>query len=277
MAPPYPIEGPDVSVYQDYNKDGQFVPVDFTKVKNTRSSIRFIGIKTGEGVWSGYPEEVFLRQFLAATMSGVDVVFPYHYWHVEISPQSQASYFRKRLLDVLPSIDLTKIKLAVDIEDTDDPKYRASKNTMTQADIVARTPVAKQMTASLRDYLDAVSQINGEPCLWYGADWYESWFLWLAEMSGMDMSFTQKYPRWIASYTSPFMVMPYLCRLQNVWMWQDTSVPDLTRQMQGFPYPTHIDNSWFIKSEIDFKKLFHLEEKPQPVLQNRIFMPIVNT
>jgi GH25 family lysozyme M1 (1,4-beta-N-acetylmuramidase) len=255
LTPPYPIEGPDVSTWQDYSAAGQFVGIDFKLIKASRKSVRMLGIKIGEGSWDGYPEATFQGQAREGLQAGIESVFPYHYWHVEVPASQQAGYYKTRLTNLGQKMTGP---LAVDIEDTDRVEYKPPTQTMTAADIKARTPTAKAMTSALKDYLDAVSQIDGRPCLWYGADWYESWFLWLAAMAGMDMGFVQLYPRWIASYTSPVIYLPYLTKIENVYIWQDTSTPGSARQMQGFPNPSRVDMNWFIKSEADFNRVMLL-------------------
>lgn len=217
MQTNYSIELIDISMYQDYNRLNQFIGIDFKKVKAVRKSIRGIFVKLGEGTWEGYPFDVADSQTRETAEAGLDV-FSTHYWHSEVNPISQARYLKARW----DRLAVKSVRILADIEDTDREDNRPPKVALLPADYPLWKTKAIALVRGIHNYLDAIAQEFGEPPVWYGADWYQSWAFWLASIYGEDISWAKTFQFLDASYTAPIMYLPYGIDLDQVVGWQRT-------------------------------------------------------
>ena len=99
MNSSYPIEGPDISIYQNYTSDQKPAVIDFARVRSCRPGIKFVMVKFSEGNWTGYPDSVAVDQATRADDRGLHVI-PYHYWKYDVPPADQARRF-KAVIDKL--------------------------------------------------------------------------------------------------------------------------------------------------------------------------------
>ena len=260
MQDSYPIEGVDIYSGDNYNASWQFIGIDFKKAKATRPSLKFCYVKLGEGWWDGYPLDVAKEQIASAGEAGFDVG-AYEYDHPEYTVGEQAAYFKKRLQGVSYNLPIM-----IDAEDADLAKYRPPTKPITPAEVPGRMPGAISLITHIREMLDAFSQINGRPALLYTADWYLGWALWLAQMNGTDLTWVNKYPWFLASYTAPVMYLPMTLELKNVLIWQHTSTPAAPMQVNGFPNRTNVDMDYFIQDAAAYAQFCGKAVEPPPVI-----------
>lgn len=247
MNSSYPIEIPDISYFQNYTKQNVRVGIDYAKVSK-RKSVRAVMVKACEGDWDGYLLSDFLEQAVGFYNVGLPVV-PYGFWHYEVKPAD----FARRFKSCLTALPFVPTQLMVDIEDDSHEESRSPKVAIPAAEYPAWTKKAKLIAVQVRDSMDAVAQMFGKAPLWYGGEWYQGWWTWMAgALGGMDMSWIGKYNLHCASYTAPWM---YLCTgftMDQALVWQHTSTPVLAKQIEGFPNPGSLDMNYWLKSEAEF-------------------------
>lgn len=246
MTSPYAIEFPDISAYQNYNQYSQPTAIDWAKVAS-HPKVRGVMVKCSEGTWIGYPEGVALDQMNRANAVGLHVI-PYHFWSYNVDPAGQAANFKR----VWGKANFKPKRFMVDIEDCSDQEARPPTEAILEADYPLWIPKARKIAGSVKATLDAVAQSTGVAPIWYGGEWYQGWWTWMATMDGVDMSWIKLYPHHCASYTAPWM---YLCTgftLEQTLFWQWTSSPPEDKQIDGFPYKERIDMNYWLKSEAEF-------------------------
>lgn len=246
MEASYPVEVPDISVYQNYGPDYQPAQIDFPRVA-ANPGVMGVMVKASEGNWSGYPQAAALDQMNRAHDAGLHVI-PYHYWHFEVPPGEQARRFK----GVYSQAGFQPARFMLDIEDAGHDETRPPNRELTSAEIPAWTVKAVKVARAVRDALDAFSQVSGCAPLFYSGEWFVGWWMWLAGVGGLDMSWLNRYALHCASYTAPWM---YLCTgfsMQQALFWQWTSTPPPARQLQGFPWPARLDMNYWLKSAAEF-------------------------
>lgn len=239
MNSQYIIEMPDISYFQNYTKQNVRVGINFKKVAS-RKSIRAVLVKAAEG--DVYLLSDFLEQAEGFYAEGLPII-PYLFYHYEITPAYQINVLKKNIA----ALSFKPKRIMVDIEDDDNEVSRSPKVALQTSEYPVWTKKALKVAAHVRDTMDAAAQITGIPPLWYGADWWQGWWAWMAgSFGGMDMSWMNIYDFHCASYTAPWMYIPYGINQSQIKLWQWISTPPLARQIEGFPNPGSLDMNWWL-------------------------------
>jgi GH25 family lysozyme M1 (1,4-beta-N-acetylmuramidase) len=260
MAPPYPIEIVDLSVWQDYTAQSQFVEVDFLRAKSARSSLKGMIVKAGEGTID-YPVKVFQRQAIEAHDCGFGVL-PYHFWRYNAGAQAQAQYFYDRV----SSLPFKPARVCIDVEDNDNPICKPPDHVLEVWEYPAAITRAVKTMRALKSYVFAIKALFGAFPIMYTADWCMGWAVKFAAMGQWDeyedLSWLQSIDFWIASYTSPVMQMIDEIDFLQVCMWQWTSTPPAKYQVDGFPWKERLDMNFWLWPEAVFYQVFGLADAP---------------
>jgi hypothetical protein len=259
MESTYPIEGPDISSYQDYNAQSRFIGINFKKMRATRPSVRFMLAKLGEGASDYYPLKVGLAQLQEGYEAGFDIVVPYHFYHFDVPVLDQVNYFKGRVGKMV----FKPHRVMVDVEDDDNETSRPPRHALEPAEYPEWIQKARRILGHLKTYLNAfANEFNG--LLWYGADWYQGWFTWLGEMDGVDISFMKQYDFHCASYTRPSMYIPYGISRKQIKLWQWESTIPVDKQLAGMPDPSRVDMNYWVGDPTDYPAWAGINSAPTP-------------
>ncbi len=188
-------------------------PIDWGAVRAAPQSIQFVGIKLGEGTWTGYPLDIAIKQYDGSLQAGIPYRFWYTYAHPEYSPVEQAAYAKQRA-----GSRLGEWPLARDYEDTDQPWCKPQS--YTSANYATVKVNALRLFNWINDDLKAHDDAFGRLTTLYTGSWWINWMMEVARIEGWDTAFIISHKLWNAAYTANELLP---IGWSSSWIWQYSS------------------------------------------------------
>ena len=179
----YAVKGPDISVWDDNNSTPQMV--NFTTMR--AAGAPFVFIKSSQANWA---DQDLIYNWANAKAAGM-LRGAYHYLTYDVSPIVQADYVFSLLRG-----DIGELPIVCDFE------HRSTGLTRAGA------------TSALKTFLERLAILTGRNPMIYTSPSY-----W-QEFGSADL-YWQKYPLWLAHYTTGEPMIPSPWRAWHFWQFTD--------------------------------------------------------